>query len=592
MNRYFQILALAMFMVGLSFLPAKAADLPLMVGFRGDGTGRFPPDCRPPAEFDGITGQKLVWKVPLPNFSNSSPIVVGRKVFVVCDPGWPEGQDCAVLLCLDAETGKELWRREIDEFAVFSPQEAQAARDLRAEFYRRIRRLNRIMYEYQSADEAKKASLYEEARQIGEAKVDYYESGGWGTGSAEQAVSRTRDFGRRVREVCRFSPITWSPTCLGINMPTPVSDGRRVFVVTGYRQVVAFDLDGYKLWHTWQKDAPYNYHWVTDCANSPLLVDGLLLMYCWDHLWAWDTATGQLRWKAEAAAWHRHAMGTPLVLHLPNPHGGPAVKAVFCWTGDLFRLSDGKPLLRWLGKIKPASMSTDGRDRVFVDVGSGPAEGGAKVLLTDLKLLFDEADDGSLGARFHLDANGTVTVQKLWFNEKGDGYKHLHTYPIFHREKLWTVLGDVVDAATGKAIPRPKQRYNFAYHGMILADGRMYGLEKTRLNEGSGGASGLGKLKDNILYCTVVWLGEDAVEKVLRCPVEFLPATITEPAKKAQVVALTGRDRYQDWYGWHEAYSAPFASGNRLFIRTFDYLYCFGDKNQPFVPSKAFEEVK
>ena len=89
--------------------------------------------------------------------------------------------------------------------------------------------------------------------------------------------------------------------------------------------------------------------------------------------------------------------------------------------------------------------------------------------------------------------------------------------------------------------------------------------------------------------CTVVKTGPDRIEEVRQCPIEFLPATITDPAKKAQVVALTGRDRYQDSYGWHDAYSAPFASGNRLFIRTFDALYCFGDKDKPFVPSKAFQ---
>ena len=53
----------------------------------------------------------------------------------------------------------------------------------------------------------------------------------------------------------------------------------------------------------------------------------------------------------------------------------------------------------------------------------------------------------------------------------------------------------------------------------------------------------------------------------------------------ALVPAWAGQTRYRDWYGWHEAYSAPFADGNRLFIRTFDNLYCFGDPSRPFTPS-------
>ena len=50
-----------------------------------------------------------------------------------------------------------------------------------------------------------------------------------------------------------------------------------------------------------------------------------------------------------------------------------------------------------------------------------------------------------------------------------------------------------------------------------------------------------------------------------------------------------GDARWRSWYGWHEAYAAPFASGNRLFVRTFDNLYCFADRREPFTPSKAFE---
>jgi hypothetical protein len=54
---------------------------------------------------------------------------------------------------------------------------------------------------------------------------------------------------------------------------------------------------------------------------------------------------------------------------------------------------------------------------------------------------------------------------------------------------------------------------------------------------------------------------------------------------------LTGQDQHWRDYGWFSGFQTPFASGNRLFIRTFNYLYCFGDKSQPFTPSKAFAAV-
>jgi hypothetical protein len=147
----------------------------------------------------------------------------------------------------------------------------------------------------------------------------------------------------------------------------------------------------------------------------------------------------------------------------------------------------------------------------------------------------------------------------------------------------------VVAAATGRPIHTPKRRTDIAYNGFILAGGRLYGIQKSQINRGSGGASGLGVQADHTLNGTVATLGTDGLEDVRLCPIDFFPARITDPAKKNQVVAITGKDRYQDWYGWHEAYSAPFAAGNRLFVRTFDHLYCFGDKGEPFAPSKSIE---
>ena len=129
------------------------------IGFCYDGTGVFPADCKPPTEFDGNSGRNLVWKVPLPNYSSSSPVVVGGKVFVTCAAGWPGGQDCAQLLCYDAETGKELWRHDLDEFATMPPEQAKEAREVRSEYHRRTRKINLLRYELKTADEKCRAAL-------------------------------------------------------------------------------------------------------------------------------------------------------------------------------------------------------------------------------------------------------------------------------------------------------------------------------------------------------------------------------------------------------------------------------------------------
>jgi outer membrane protein assembly factor BamB len=578
---------LSIVLIFLVLIPLAAQDG--MIGFRGDGSGVFP-GCTPPTEFDAITGKNLVWKMPLPNFSNSSPIAVGNKVFVTCADGWPEGQDCPQLLCYDGNTGKELWRRDLDEFATRPEAEAKEAKEIRKEYHQRIRRINTLMYEYQKADDTRKETILGEVKPIAGDQKRNFDRNSFGTGSAEQALFTVRDFAEKLRKICGYAPITWAPTCLDITMPTPVSDGKRVFVFTGRRSVHAFDLDGKVLWQVLQQDAPYNGHYPEDLANSPLIIGDLLVMYCFDHLWAWELDSGKLRWKAESKVPHRHGMGHPVRLNLPVAKG-QTEPVLYLWTGDLVRLRDGKVLCRDVAPLSCASLSSDGVDRVFLGINGGGASE-AKGAKRNWQFT-GESQGGGLGVRFALSGD-TATAEKLWFNAKNDGYKVLSHYPLYREGRLWLDSGIAVDASTGKVVMTSKipQSKGIGSNGFILAGGNFIGVQEDGINEGSGGAGGLGVQKDRIQMVTVAKVGQDRLESVISCPVELLPATITEPSKRAQVIALTGLDRHRKWYGWSGSYGCPFASGNRLFIRTYNTLYCFGDLKEPFTPSKAFEERK
>ena len=88
------------------------------VGFRGDGNGYFP-GATPVTEWrEGtaawITEDKhqvpllldrrahnVVWKIELPSWANSQPIVAGDRVFVTAEPN--------LLVCVDACSGRVLW---------------------------------------------------------------------------------------------------------------------------------------------------------------------------------------------------------------------------------------------------------------------------------------------------------------------------------------------------------------------------------------------------------------------------------------------------------------------------------------------------
>ncbi len=69
------------------------------VGWRGDGSGQYP-SANPATKWSAK--ENVLWKAEV-GTGSSSPIVVGQRVFIAAEPD--------LLICLDAQTGKELWRK-------------------------------------------------------------------------------------------------------------------------------------------------------------------------------------------------------------------------------------------------------------------------------------------------------------------------------------------------------------------------------------------------------------------------------------------------------------------------------------------------
>src|SRR3954447_23637321 len=85
--------------------PLMAGDWPGFRGPRGDGTSPEPalPETWGP-------DQNLAWKIELPGPGASSPVVLGRRVFVTCFTG-TEAQDLVRhVLCFDRARGTLLWK--------------------------------------------------------------------------------------------------------------------------------------------------------------------------------------------------------------------------------------------------------------------------------------------------------------------------------------------------------------------------------------------------------------------------------------------------------------------------------------------------
>ena len=68
------------------------------------------PKPKPYVDFEVGGRKNILWKIPLPGLTQSQPIVVGDRVIQTCEP--------RTILCLDLRSGKEIWRRELDPFAM------------------------------------------------------------------------------------------------------------------------------------------------------------------------------------------------------------------------------------------------------------------------------------------------------------------------------------------------------------------------------------------------------------------------------------------------------------------------------------------
>ena len=98
-------------------LSTRAAD---WAQFRGPGSAGIAGEADLPINWSADTN--VVWKKALPGFGASSPIVVGRRIFVTCYAGYgldrsePGDQERLklVLVCFDLSSGTKLWERDVE----------------------------------------------------------------------------------------------------------------------------------------------------------------------------------------------------------------------------------------------------------------------------------------------------------------------------------------------------------------------------------------------------------------------------------------------------------------------------------------------
>ena len=293
-------------------------------GWRGDGSGRYP--SADPITNWSATGNVL-WRTEV-GAGHSSPLVVGSRVLVTAEPG--------LLVCLDAATGRELWRT------------AHKLSDLPAE-------------------------------------------------RNAQAPRQSEHFGDTT--------------------PTPVSDGKWVWVFFNTGIVACHDLEGNCRWRDW-----YDMRLATNYGRtaSPVLVGQRLLIH-FGPLVCLDAATGKVLWENPSA---KATYGTPATARIGD------VAVIVTPRGQIVRVADGKILASGLGLCGYTSPIVQDGVVYFIDREISAVELPAK-------------------------AGEEIACRERWYEEL-DG--EFFASPLIHEGRVYAVDRAanyyVIDAATGKTLLR------------------------------------------------------------------------------------------------------------------------------------------
>jgi outer membrane protein assembly factor BamB len=489
------------------------------IGWRGDGTGRYPA-AAPPILWErkktdsGYTTKNIRWMAPLPNIGVSMPIIVGDRIFLTTE--------ISDLVCLEKQTGRVLWIRSNLEFEGLSetawqdnPIYAEKLMPLIAQLSKAnadgVEALNAQMTTAATAGPAKPIEALVKKRALEKQIHD------------QQLAMDKKKFERY-----------WGQAVFGFGGPTPTSDGKRVcaFFTTGV--TVCYDLEGNRQWiHRGRGGGSEHGNFA-----SPLLCENRLVVWA-NEMRAYDVASGKLLWTNPETGQNTYGS-------LFRFQAGNEWVAAF-QSGYFARLSDGKPI--WGDRFFGDSVTTPIVENGFIYAIVG----------------YPRNNDESKGFRaFNIPSNTTesnkwlptftfktdwaedevpVDKQKTPFN-RGYVASPLFVDGLIYRLTQGAGLS-VNDAATGELVYRkvlpmkPRTQYwdwSGACTSPTLAGNYIFFMD----NQGT--------------------------------------TVIIKPGKQYEEVAINRVEESKDGKSQVQNNSTPIFEGSRMYYRTPGFLYCIGEK--------------
>ena len=564
------------------------------------------------ADFADTTAKNIRWKVPVPGWSLSHPIVVGKKVFAVGEPDF--------VTCWDLETGKQLWQRRIMPLWCDGMDEQKAAAgqkvlDLaRAFLYIGTtgfcvgRQPGNLFNDGWNKDGTPRNSdhvaFLAEKKAMARKLLDVFTSRRaevevFGDAALLTAFDKDLEILRRFEAVSDLAAlqelrkgnvrsVNLVGACQGVLQvdmggawwgyvgtadSTLASDGKRIYGVFDQGQVFCLDLDGKTVWLQREKGGHDNrgtFH------RSPLLCGDLLLVRNMVDikgkgrtLRALETATGKLRWESPLAGSNYLV---PRLMRLPGSDGKPVDVLI----GDapqgngqgqaVLRVSDGKNL----GHLPSHNCGRGAVMAVF----------GQQVTWTSTS---DTGGGPTCSYRLKLDGNDAVVAEKVFVLGETEKKERI----FYSQQEFPTVAGtawlyrnQLFDATTGTLISKlPESAGDLGVVAGQYLIGMSGGFNDGLYGRGGPGARGR---DDNRISCSfTVFDLKDPAKPVVVSRNNLLG--YGEPAADLIVSTYFKDFNPMDFAGCYRGaasyfalMSGPVPVGDKLLIQSSAFLYCIG----------------